>query len=100
MSENEKPKRKMAAAIKYDPEKGAAPRVTAKGLGMIAEKIIAKALAANIPLREDPDLAAVLAKLPIGQEIPPALYQAVAEVLAFVYRMNHQEEKIFGSRKG
>ncbi|MDP8221943.1 MAG: EscU/YscU/HrcU family type III secretion system export apparatus switch protein [Candidatus Lernaella stagnicola] len=80
--------RKAAAAIKYDPGKDGAPRVTAKGMGVVAEKIIEKAIAAGVPLREDPDLAAALARMPLGEEIPPALYQAVAEVLAFVYRMN------------
>ncbi len=92
-----KHKRKVAAAIKYDAETVAAPKLTAKGLGVIAEKIIERALAAGVPLREDPDLAAALAKLPLGQEIPPALYQTVAEVLAFIYRLNNQEEKTHGN---
>jgi len=85
---DEKPKRKAAAAIQYDDKKDQAPRVTAKGLGLVAEKIIEKALAANVPLREDPDLAQALAKLPLGEEIPPNLYRAVAEVLAFIYKLN------------
>lgn len=89
MSKDEQePPRKVAAAIKYDREKDAAPRLTAKGMGKLAERIIEKAIAAGVPLREDPDLAAALAKLPLGEQIPPALYQAVAEVLAFIYRMN------------
>ena len=91
-SKEEKPKRKTAAAVKYEGAKDAAPRVTAKGMGVIAEKIIEKALAAGVPLREDPDLAAALAKLPLGQPIPPALYQAVAEVLAFIYRLNQRQK--------
>ncbi|HPQ68877.1 MAG TPA: EscU/YscU/HrcU family type III secretion system export apparatus switch protein [bacterium] len=80
--------RKVAAAITYDTKKDRAPRLTAKGMGVIAEKIIEKAIAANVPLREDPDLASALAKLPLGDEIPPELYQAVAEVLAFLYKLN------------
>jgi len=89
MSDKEKKKdRKVAAAISYKGLDDRAPRVTAKGMGVIAEKIIEKAIAANVPLREDPDLAKALAKLPLGEEIPPELYQAVAEVLAFLYKLN------------
>lgn len=94
--ETEKPKRKVAAAIRYDPEKDQAPRLTAKGLGVVAEKIIERAIAAGVPLREDPDLAAALAKLPVDTAIPPALYQAVAEVLAFIYRLNQREKEVLG----
>jgi len=90
---DKKPPRKIAAAIKYERDKDAAPRVTAKGMGKLAERIIEKAVAAGVPLREDPDLAAALAKLPLGEQIPPALYQAVAEVLAFIYRMNRTAGK-------
>ncbi|NLH47571.1 MAG: hypothetical protein GX444_03095 [Myxococcales bacterium] len=94
--ETEKTKRKVAAAIRYDPEKDQAPRLTAKGLGVVAEKIIERAIAAGVPLREDPDLAAALAKLPVDTAIPPALYQAVAEVLAFIYRLNQREKEVLG----
>jgi len=86
--EASKKDRKVAAAIAYDGKKDRAPRLTAKGMGVIAEKIIEKAIAANVPLREDPDLASALAKLPLGDEIPSELYQAVAEVLAFLYKLN------------
>jgi FlhB-like protein len=88
--EKTQPKRKTAAAVKYDAGKDQAPRVTAKGRGVVAEKIIEKATAAGVPLREDPELAAALAQLPLGAPIPPALYQAVAEVLAFIYRLNQR----------
>jgi flagellar biosynthesis protein len=89
-------KRKAAAAVKYEPDKDRAPRLTAKGWGVVAEKIIEKAIAAGVPLREDPDLAVALAKLPLGEPIPPALYQAVAEVLAFIYRLNQREKEVLG----
>jgi flagellar biosynthesis protein len=88
MSDEKKTKRKIATAIKYDPEKTAAPKITATGLGVVAEKIIEKAIAAGVPLREDPDLAAALSKLPLGEQIPRNLFEAVAEVLAFVYKLN------------
>lgn len=77
-----------AVSIKYAPERGDAPRVTAKGRGKIAQKMIALAKAESVPIREDPDLVTALAQLDWYQEIPPELYKAVAEVLAFAYRLN------------
>lgn len=81
-------RRKSAVALKYDPAKGKSPKVTSKGEGLLAEKIIALALKNNIPIKEDPDLVQVLAQVEINQEIPPAVYQIVAELLAFVYKLN------------
>lgn len=77
-----------AVALKYDGKKDRAPRVTAKGRGEIAEKIIAIANEHQIPLYEDKNLIQVLEALDVQTEIPPELYRAVAEVLAFVYRLN------------
>ena len=67
-----------------------APRVTAKGKGLLAEKIIEVAKQHNIPLYKDKNLVQVLEALEIETEIPPELYQAVAEVLAFIYRLNQR----------
>jgi flagellar biosynthesis protein len=83
---NQSPK---AVALKYDEKKDRAPRVTAKGRGEIAEKIMAIARAHQIPLYEDKNLIQILEALDLEVEIPPELYRAVAEVLAFVYRLNH-----------
>jgi flagellar biosynthesis protein len=80
-------KRRKAAAISYKPEKDAAPKIIAKGSGAIAEKIVTIAKEHNIPLRDDPQLVEMLSALDLYQEIPPDLYRAVAEVLAFVYKM-------------
>ena len=80
-------KRKKAAALRYMPDKDKAPRVVAKGTGAIAERILAIAKEHNIPLRDDPQLVEVLSALDLYQEIPTDLYKAVAEVLAFVYKM-------------
>ena len=80
----------MAAAIRYNPLKDSAPRLTAKGSGLIAGKIIDLAKKHGIPVREDPDLVQILSSLEIDQEIPPELYRAVAEILAFIYRMNNR----------
>lgn len=73
----------LAVALRYDGE--GAPRVTAGGRGPIAARIEALARAHGIPLHEEPQLAAALAGIPLGEEIPESLYVAVAEVLAFVY---------------
>ena len=74
----------------YDPQKGAAPKVVASGANLIAEKIIATAAAAGVHIKEDPDLVELLAKIPIGAEIPAELYQTIAEVLAFIYAVNNR----------
>ena len=77
-----------AVALKYDGKKNKAPRVIAKGRGEIAEKIIEVAKAHNVPLVEDKNLVQLLEALELETEIPPELYRAVAEVLAFIYRLN------------
>ncbi len=68
----------------YDPDRDDAPRLLAKGQGEFADRIIALAREYGIPIRENSDLVAILAKLNLSQEIPPELYRAVAELLAFV----------------
>ncbi len=79
---------KKAVALKYDKKKEDAPKVTAKGQGRVAEKIIELAKKNNIPIKDDPDLIEVLSSLEINEEIPSEIYVAVAELLAFVYSMN------------
>ena len=74
---------KLAVALQYDGYD--APKVTAKGQGELAERIIATALEHDIPLEEDPVLAGLLATVELGDEIPETLYLAVAELLAFIY---------------
>jgi flagellar biosynthesis protein len=73
-------------ALRYDGT--GAPRVTAKGRAAVAERIVALAREHGVPLQDDPDLAAVLARIPLGEEIPEALYRAVAEVIAFAYLLS------------
>lgn len=77
-----------AVALKYDRKKDNAPRVIAKGRGEIAGKIIEVAKAHNVPLYEEKNLIQILEALDLETEIPPELYRAVAEVLAFIYRLN------------
>lgn len=73
------------AALAYSGE--GAPVLVAKGSGATAAEILGRAAEHGIPVVEDEQLATVLACLPLGDEIPPSLYVAVAEVLAHVYRL-------------
>jgi flagellar biosynthesis protein len=79
-----------AAALRYAAHKEDAPRVVAKGRGKTAERIIALAQEHQVPLVEDRQLIQMLEALDVDTEIPAALYQAVAEVLVFVYRLNQR----------
>ncbi len=76
----------LAVALQYDGN--TAPRVTARGKGLDAEQIIALAEQHGIPLRAEPELAGILAQIPLGEEIPEELYRAVAEIIAFAYFLN------------
>lgn len=80
------PRRDLAVALKYDGVN--APRVTAKGSGEIAERIVALALEHNIPMQDNALLAHTLAQLELNEEIPPALYLTIAEVIAFAYYLS------------
>lgn len=80
-----KRKQKLAAAINYDGL--TAPKVVAKGEGVVAEEIEAVARQHDVPIEEDPVLSAALTAVPLGEEIPRQLYVAVAEVLSFVYHL-------------
>lgn len=73
----------LAVALKYDGKN--APKVTAKGEGVSAQQILELAEKHGIPLQNQPDLARILAQVPLGEEIPEALYIAVAEVIAFAW---------------
>ena len=86
--------RKKAVALRYQPGKDGAPRVAAKGSGQIAERIIEIARQNGIPVKDDPDLIEILSKLDIEAEIPPSVYIAVAELLAFVYSINGKKRPV------
>ena len=83
-------KRKKAVALKYEAAKEKAPKMTAKGSGRVAERIIELAMKEGVPMQEDPDLVGALMQLDFQEEIPQELYQAVAEILAFACRLNRQ----------
>jgi flagellar biosynthesis protein len=74
---------RLAVALEYD-GKGA-PRVTAKGVGEVADQILELARAHDVPLQSDRELVNLLAQVPLHEEIPEALYRLVAEVIAFAY---------------
>lgn len=83
-----------AVALGYDPLKDEAPRVLASGKKKIAEQIIALAKQNGIPIRDDPVLTAALMEIDINQTIPPELYRVVAEVLSYIYRIQHKTGKV------
>ncbi len=86
-----------AVALGYDPDRDQAPRVLAAGGGDVADRILRAAAEHGIPVREDPELLEVLAGLDVGEEVPPAAYQAMAEILAFIYRL---EEELAAAGRG
>ncbi|WP_415886941.1 EscU/YscU/HrcU family type III secretion system export apparatus switch protein [Neptuniibacter sp. QD37_6] len=86
--------RQKAIALKYDQEMGKAPLIVAKGMGEIAEQIIALAEENNIHIHESPELVEVLIRLELGDEIPESLYRAIAEVIAFAYSLKHDTSEI------
>lgn len=84
----------VAVALRYETGKMDAPVVVAKGAGFVADKIKQIARHAGVPIIENRSLARGLYKaVKIGQEVPSALYQAAAEVLAYVYRLRHMHEQ-------
>ena len=90
-AENES--RKAAVALAYHVGQSA-PTVVAKGRGLIAETIIARGKEAGIYVHESPELVALLMQVDLDQHIPPQLYVAVAELLAWLYRLERGEESL------
>lgn len=81
-------KDRKAVALKYERGRDAAPKITAKGRGAVADKILALAREHGIPIEKDTTLMEALYRLDLNEQIPEELYQIVAEILAFIYRMN------------
>lgn len=79
-----------AVALRYDSGQDPAPRVVAKGAGPIAERIVEAARQHGIPLVANPIAADLLAQTDLDAQIAPEFYQAVAEILAFVDRLDHR----------
>ncbi|MFC1517679.1 EscU/YscU/HrcU family type III secretion system export apparatus switch protein [Candidatus Margulisiibacteriota bacterium] len=86
-------KDRTAVALSYDIEKDAAPVVLAAGKGPLAEEILRIAEENKIPLFEDRGLANLLSRIEIETEVPPELYILVAEILAFVFKLDQMAGK-------
>jgi flagellar biosynthesis protein len=84
-------KQHQAVALRYEPKKDRAPKIAGKGRGHVAEKILELARRHNIPIREDKNLLQILSRLDLHQEVPPEVYKAVAEILAFIYRLSNRK---------
>lgn len=82
--------------LKYRTDQDPAPKVTAKGEGLVAERIIELARENQIPIKEDPDLVQILSQVDINKEVPPSVYKVVAELLAFVYKLNQKYPNLPG----
>jgi flagellar biosynthesis protein len=82
------PEERRVTALRY--EGTGAPKVVASGRGHVAEKILAAAQEAGVPVRDDPQLAAALSALALGQDVPEELWLAVAEVLAWAFELEKQ----------
>jgi len=83
-------KSQVAVALAYRSGQ-AAPQVVAKGRGIIAEEIIKRAKESGVYVHESAELVALLAQINLDERIPPQLYVAVAELLAWLYRLEHHE---------
>lgn len=82
-----------AVALKYDMERDTAPKVVAKGRGHVAENILAAAQKNAVPVYQNKTLVNMLMALEIDREIPPELYRTIAEVMAYVYRIDKKAKK-------
>lgn len=85
---------KQAAALQYSPDTDRAPKIIATGKGEVAQRIIDKANESNVPVYKDANLANTLSSLSIGDEIPPEIYDVVAEILLFIGNV----DKYYGDR--
>lgn len=91
MSNDKLSPQQVAVALAYGQNNGGAPKVVAKGRGMIAQAIIERARQSGVFVHESEDLVGLLMKVELDQEIPPQLYLAVAELLAWLYRLEHAD---------
>lgn len=82
-----------AVALRYDRQKNQAPEVVASGQGLVAEKILEIATNNRVPFYEHHELVEALTALPVGSEIPPELYELVAQVLAFILRLDEEQSR-------
>jgi flagellar biosynthesis protein len=91
MTERDLQAQRLAVALAYRKEQDAAPRVVAKGRGLLADAIIERARDTGVYVHESRELVALLMQVDLDQRIPPQLYVAVAELLAWLYRVETGE---------
>ncbi|MCC6532568.1 MAG: EscU/YscU/HrcU family type III secretion system export apparatus switch protein [Burkholderiales bacterium] len=90
--------RRAAVALAYGADTPA-PKVVAKGVGLVAEAIIERARAAGVYVHDSPELVGLLMQVDLDRHIPPQLYVAVAEVLAWMYRLEQSSERSAGMER-
>jgi len=83
--------RQKAVALRYDPDKDVAPKLLAKGVGAVAERIMESAIDSDIKIHQDAALVEDLTKMDVGENIPPDLYEVVAQILVFISDLDRQE---------
>ncbi len=93
-ADKDEPEIKVAVALKYEPGKDIAPRLTAKGQGPVAAKIVEIAEAAGVYVEHNEALAKSLSQLDFGEQVPKELYRAVAEVVGFVLKKSGDIQKV------
>lgn len=93
MKKAQENKEMMAVALSYNEKIDSEPKVVAKGKGIVARNIIEKAKENNILIKEDTALVELLKELKINEGIPEGLYQVIAEIFAFVYKMDKSLEE-------
>lgn len=86
--EDKQPRPQRVVALRHSKQEDGAPGIVAKGRGEIGQRILEIAAKHNIPVREDADLLELLTVCEVGEEIPVELYSAVAQLLAYLYRIN------------
>ncbi|MBY0576843.1 MAG: EscU/YscU/HrcU family type III secretion system export apparatus switch protein [Gallionellaceae bacterium] len=91
MKRNNHASQQYAVALTYGKTQGGVPQVVAKGRGLIAQAIIERAKQSGVFVHESEDLVGLLMQVELDQEIPPQLYLAVAELLAWLYRLEHAD---------
>ena len=83
--------RKQAVALSYKQDQNDAPYVSAKGEGEVADKILQLAKENGVPIQEDSSLVSLLSQVDLFHAIPPDLYEAVAEIFAFIYSLDRRQ---------
>jgi flagellar biosynthesis protein len=99
MDDGKKESAPEAVALRYNKDREDAPRVVAKGRGFVAQQLLSIARRSAVPVYQNQTVTQLLMAVELDREIPPELYQAVANVLAYVYRLDGRAAKKAGAGK-